>query len=224
MSKCRIRLIYWLLLAAISVVGGITTDLVLGTEPFPIVVRLLGLAGMFLAHFPLKRTGRLLKLLGESEEWGCTNRLVVTDLYQCVRHPHHVGVGVFMPSLGLLIGHPWSFLLITSSQWLWILGFLFLVEERELVEKFGEEYEAYRQRVPMLFPNPLCALRVLSKPIKVAREQVAQRNSRTMEKRNSLKGMNGGIYRKTLELDAEPVTSRRTQHCLSTRSLGRLTP
>lgn len=170
MSKCRIRLIYWLLLAIISVVGGIVTDLVLGTEPFPIVVRLLGLVGMLLAHFPLKRTGRLLKLLGESEEWGCTNRLVVTDLYQCVRHPHHVGMGVFMLSLGLLIGHPWSFLLIAVPQWLWILGFLFLVEEKELLEKFGEAYEAYRQQVPMLFPRPRCALQVLSAPVEATKE------------------------------------------------------
>ena len=170
MSKCRIRVIYWLSMVVISVVGGIVTDCALGTEPFPIVVRLLGLVGMLLAHFPLKRTGRLLKLLGESKEWGCTNRLIVTDLYQCVRHPHHIGMGVFMLSLGLLIGHQWSFLLITVTQWLWIIGFLFLVEERELLEKFGEDYEAYRQQVPMLFPNPRCALRVLSKPLDAAKE------------------------------------------------------
>jgi protein-S-isoprenylcysteine O-methyltransferase Ste14 len=172
MSKCRIRVIYWLSLTVISVVGGIVVDLALGTESFPIVVRLLGLVGMLLAHFPLKRTGKLLKLLGESEEWGCTNRLVVTDLYQCVRHPHHIGMGVFMLSLGLLIGHPWSFLLIVIPQWLWILGFLFLVEERELLEKFGEEYEAYRQRVPMLFPNLHCAFQALSAPMEATKEVV----------------------------------------------------
>jgi protein-S-isoprenylcysteine O-methyltransferase Ste14 len=170
MSKCRIRLIYWLLLTVISVVGGIVTDLVLRTEPFPIVVRLLGLVGMLLAHFPLKRTGRLLKLLGESEEWGCTNRLVVTDLYRCVRHPHHVGMGVFILSLGLLIGHPWSFLLIVVPQWLWILGFLFLVEEKELLEKFGEDYEVYRRQTPMLFPRLRCVLQVLSAPVETIKE------------------------------------------------------
>jgi protein-S-isoprenylcysteine O-methyltransferase Ste14 len=170
MSKCRIRLVYWLLLAGTSVGGGIVTDLILRTEPFPVLVRFLGLVGMVAAHFPLKRTGKLLRLLGEAEEWGCTSRLVTTDIYQCVRHPHHIGVGIFMTSLGLLIGHQWLFLLITITQWLWIIGFLFLVEERELLEKFGEEYEAYRQQVPMLFPNPFCALRVLSKPIDVAKE------------------------------------------------------
>jgi protein-S-isoprenylcysteine O-methyltransferase Ste14 len=169
MSKCQIRLVLWLVLAGTSVVGGIVTDLVLGTKPFPLPVRLLGLVGMLLAHFPLKRTGKLLHLWGEAEKWGCTTRLVTTDIYRCVRHPHHVGVGIFMTSLGLLIGYPWSFLFITLTQWTWVLGFLFLVEEKELLEKFGEEYRAYRQQVPMLFPNPRCFLRVLAKPIEMAK-------------------------------------------------------
>jgi protein-S-isoprenylcysteine O-methyltransferase Ste14 len=167
MSKCRIRLILWLVLAGTSVVGGIVTDLALGTGSFPIFVRFLGVVGLLLAHFPLKRTGKLLRLLGEAEKWGCTTRLVTIDIYHCVRHPHHVGVGIFMTSLGLLIGHPWSFLLITITQWAWVIGFLFLVEEKELLEKFGEEYAGYRQQVPMLFPNLRCTLRVLSKPIEI---------------------------------------------------------
>jgi protein-S-isoprenylcysteine O-methyltransferase Ste14 len=99
--------------------------------------------------------------------------LVTTDLYRCVRHPHHLGVGIFMTSLGLFIGYPGSFLIISVIQWLWILGFLFLVEERELVEKFGAEYKAYRQRVPMLFPKPLCVLRVLARPVNLAQDEPA---------------------------------------------------
>jgi len=174
MSKCSKRLILWLFLAGASIAGGIVADIILRTEPFPVLVRLLGLAGMVLAHFPLKRTGKLLKLLGQfnlakSEGWGCTNRLITNDLYQCVRHPHHLGIGIFMTCLGLLIGYPWSFLTITVIQWSWILGFLFLVEEPELVEKFGAEYKAYRQQVPMLIPKLLCALRVLTKPMDVAK-------------------------------------------------------
>jgi protein-S-isoprenylcysteine O-methyltransferase Ste14 len=153
------------MLTGISIVAGIVTDLVLKTEPFLVPLRLLGLIGMLLAHFPLKRTGRLLNLLGEPKVWGCTSRLVTTDIYECVRHPHHLGVGIFMSSLGLLIGHLWSFLIITISQWVWIIVFLFLVEEKELIEKFGEEYKAYRQRVPMLFPKPICVFKVFTKSI-----------------------------------------------------------
>jgi hypothetical protein len=69
MSVCRIRLILWLFLAGTSIAAGIAADLILLTDPFPVLVRILGLAGMVLAHFPLKRTGKLLKLFGESEGW-----------------------------------------------------------------------------------------------------------------------------------------------------------
>jgi hypothetical protein len=165
MSVCRKRLILWLILAGTSIIAGIVTDLVLKTKSFPALVRLSGLFGMLLAHFPLKRTGKLLNLLGEPEEWGCTSRFVTTDIYECVRHPHHLGVALFMTSLGLLIGHLWSFLIITISQWVWVIVFLFMVEEPELKEKFGEEYKIYRQKVPMLFPKPICALKVLTKSI-----------------------------------------------------------
>ncbi|MFO7742843.1 MAG: isoprenylcysteine carboxylmethyltransferase family protein [Anaerolineae bacterium] len=165
MSQCRVRLILWLLLVAVSVIGGMAADVILSTKPFPAVVRAVGVIGMAAAHFPLKRTGKLLQLRGETEQWGCTTRLITDDIYRCVRHPHHVAVGVFMTSLGLLIGHRWSFLLIVTTQWLWVIGFLFLVEERELREKFGEAYEAYCERVPMLLPKLRCAVTVLSEPL-----------------------------------------------------------
>jgi protein-S-isoprenylcysteine O-methyltransferase Ste14 len=171
MSICRKRLIMWLVLTSISVVVGIVIDIVLRTESFPVLVRFAGLIGMILAHFPLKRTGRLLILLGEQKEWGCTNRLITTDIYKCVRHPHHLGVGIFMTSLGLLIGHVWSFLIITITQWVWIVAFLFLVEEKELSEKFGEEYKAYSRKVPMLFPKLFCFFSVFTKSIEEARDK-----------------------------------------------------
>jgi len=178
MSTCRIRLILWFILVGVSVSGGIALDVALGTRAFPLALRLLGLAGIVVAHFPLKRTGRLLRFRGEAEQWGCTSRLVTDDIYQCVRHPHHLGVGVFMTSLGLLIGHRWSFLIITASQWLWIFGFLFLVEEPELRQKFGKAYEAYRRDVPMLVPQLRCAVRALSEPLEGKRDQLAERTSR----------------------------------------------
>ena len=164
MSVCRLRLILWLVLAGITVLGGIVTDLVMHTSPFSLWLRIIGLTGMVLTHFPLKRTGRLLGRMADPEQWGCTNRLVTTDLYRCLRHPHHFFIGVFMTSLGLAIGHIWSFILIAVPQWLWILGFLHLVEEKELLGKFGDEYTSYQQEVPMLIANPLCLFEVLSTP------------------------------------------------------------
>ncbi|MEJ2562436.1 MAG: isoprenylcysteine carboxylmethyltransferase family protein [Anaerolineales bacterium] len=165
MSKCRVRLIYWLVLVFVSVGGGVAVDVALKTQAFPWWLRLLGLAGMLLARYPLQRTGRILKDRGEAEEWGCTTHLVTDDIYQCVRHPHHLGVGIFMTGLGLLIGHIWSFLFITVAQWAWVLAFLLIVEEPELAEKFGEAYNVYRRRVPMLLVNPRCLARIMSQPL-----------------------------------------------------------
>jgi protein-S-isoprenylcysteine O-methyltransferase Ste14 len=165
MSVCRVRLILWLFLTGTTLIAGLLTDSLLHTRPFPIWVRILGLVGMLVAHFPLKRTGRLLGLKGKPEVWGCTTRLITDDLYQCVRHPHHVFIGIFMASLGLAIGHIGSFLFITIPQWVWILGFLFLVEERELAEKFGSDYETYRRGVPMLIGRPGCLFKVLTTPL-----------------------------------------------------------
>jgi protein-S-isoprenylcysteine O-methyltransferase Ste14 len=165
MSVCRVRLILWLILAGITILGGITADLVLHTSPFPLWLRVIGLVGILLAHFPLKRTGRLLSRMADPDQWGCTNQLVTNDLYGCVRHPHHFFIGIFMTCLGLAIGHIWSFLLITSTQWIWILGFLFLVEEKELRQKFGEDFAAYQRKVPILIGDPSCLFQVLSTPL-----------------------------------------------------------
>jgi len=165
MSVCLKRLIYWLLLTGASVGGGVATDLILRSDPFPIPVRFLGLAGIVLALPLLRRSGKVLKALGKPGKWGCTNQLVTTDIYRCLRHPHHLGIGIFMTSLGLLIGRLWSFLIITLIQWIWIISFLLLVEERELREKFGEEYEVYSQKVPMLLPKPSCVFNSLLKPM-----------------------------------------------------------
>ncbi len=162
MSVCLKRLIYWLLMTGMSIAAGIVLDVSLRTAAFPLVIRLAGLPGIVVAHFPLKRTGRLLSRQGGVEQWGCTTQLVTTDIYQCVRHPHHLGVGIFMTSLGLLIGYPWTFLIITGVQWTWVIGFLLLVEEPELEAKFGDRYRTYRERIPMLLAHPRCLLRVFT--------------------------------------------------------------
>ena len=81
MSVCCKRLIYWLLLTTTTVGGGITADLILKTGSFPIFVRALGLIGMISAHFPLKRSGRVLRLLGEDRYRRSSGHLA-GDLHQ----------------------------------------------------------------------------------------------------------------------------------------------
>jgi protein-S-isoprenylcysteine O-methyltransferase Ste14 len=165
MSKCQIRLILWLSLTITTVVGGTSADIALRTVPFNLCLRLPGLAGMALAYLFLRRTGRLLSRMGEPQEWGCTSKLVTTDIYACLRHPHHLSMGLFMTSLALLIGHIWSFLLISVPQWIWIFAFLYLVEEPELMVKFGHAYEEYREKVPMAPKDVRGLVSILGRPL-----------------------------------------------------------
>jgi len=90
-------------------------------------------------------------MFGESVLWGWSTKLIVKNVYKCVRHPHHLGVGMFMTFLGLLIGYPVTFIIITVSQWLWVFLFVLFIEEKECLEKFGDEYREYSKNVPMFF-------------------------------------------------------------------------
>ena len=104
-SKCLKRLIFWIILTVISIVVGSLLDLsIIKTNNFPIYIRITGFTGIILTHFLLKRTGKLLRFLGECELWGWSTKLIVKNVYKCVRHPHHLGIGLLMTFLGLLIG------------------------------------------------------------------------------------------------------------------------
>lgn len=165
-SKCRKRLIFWIILTMISIGVGLLLDLnVIKTSSSPIYIRIIGFTGIILTHFLLKRTGKLLRLFGECELWGWSTKLIVKNVYKCVRHPHHLGVGLFMTFFGLLIGYPFTCIIIAFTQWLWVFLFVIFIEEKECLEKFGDEYLKYKKSVPMFFGNPLCIIKEMFKPI-----------------------------------------------------------
>jgi protein-S-isoprenylcysteine O-methyltransferase Ste14 len=165
-SKCLKRLIIWIVLTALSIAVGLLLDLnYAGTESFPVFIRIIGVIGIVLTHFILKRTGKLLRKFGECELWGWSTKIITNNIYKCVRHPHHLGVGLFMTFLGLLVGYPITFIIITISQWLWVFIFVLVIEEKECLEKFGDEYLQYKNKVPMFFCNPLCIIKELLKSV-----------------------------------------------------------
>ncbi len=165
-SKCLKRLIIWVLLTIISIVTGLLLDLnFVGTAAFPVYIRIIGVLGIILVHFLLKRTGRLLRKSGECELWGWSTKIITHNIYRCVRHPHHLGVGLFMTFTGLLIGYPYTLLIITISQWLWVFLFVLFIEEKECLEKFGDQYIQYKKKVTMIIGNPVCIIKELLKPV-----------------------------------------------------------
>jgi protein-S-isoprenylcysteine O-methyltransferase Ste14 len=80
-------------------------------------------------------------------------KLIVTGPYKLCRNPIQLGVNVYYLGLGTFFG---SFAIgITMFVVGLILGSAYhkLVEEKELMAKFGREYEEYRSKTPFLIPK-----------------------------------------------------------------------
>ena len=81
-----------------------------------------------------------------------TQKLVTQGPYSYTRNPMtlgavflYSGIGIWMSS-GVLI-------ILNIIVFSILLTFIYFHETRELVERFGEEYQDYRKRTPFLFPN-----------------------------------------------------------------------
>lgn len=80
------------------------------------------------------------------------DRLVTDGLYALVRHPQYTGL--FIALFGEGIVH-WPTLFSVSLFPLVVLAYYLLArsEERKVEAEYGEEYRAYRKRVPMFIPH-----------------------------------------------------------------------
>lgn len=78
-------------------------------------------------------------------------RVVKTGVYSFVRHPQYLGGMLAHIGFSVLLA-AWYSLLLTPV----VVALNYLIswkEEEELVKQFGEDYEGYRERVPMLVPR-----------------------------------------------------------------------
>lgn len=78
------------------------------------------------------------------------HELVVSGPYALVRHPIYTGLLLAIVGSALARGE-WRGVLAVAIAWAALWRKLRL-EERWMVEAFGERYEGYRQRVPALIP------------------------------------------------------------------------
>ncbi|MHC1739896.1 MAG: isoprenylcysteine carboxylmethyltransferase family protein [Anaerolineaceae bacterium] len=81
-----------------------------------------------------------------------TQKLVTQGPYSFTRNPMTLGALFLYSGIGVWMG---SAVLIILSVVIFsiLLTFIYIHETRELVERFGEEYQNYRKRTPFLIPN-----------------------------------------------------------------------
>jgi len=78
-------------------------------------------------------------------------RLATDGLYGVVRHPQYLGI--FLALFGQLIHWPTVLTLGLFPVIVWVYVRLARREEDQMIRRFGEQYLAYRRRVPMFFPR-----------------------------------------------------------------------
>ena len=81
-----------------------------------------------------------------------TQKLIICPPYSYCRNPMALGAIVAYLGVCVVVGSP-------GAGLLWLLGavvlltYIRLVEEKEMVARFGEAYLAYRRRVPFIIPR-----------------------------------------------------------------------
>ncbi len=81
-----------------------------------------------------------------------TRKLIVQPPYACCRNPMAAGAIALYLGVSVAAGSP-------GAGLLWLLGavtlvaYIRLVEEQEMIARFGDEYLAYRRRVPFIIPR-----------------------------------------------------------------------
>ena len=78
------------------------------------------------------------------------HELITNGPYAIVRHPIYTALLVAIIGSAMARGE-WRGVLAVLLAW-WALWRKLQLEERWMVERFGEQYEAYRRRVPALVP------------------------------------------------------------------------
>ena len=109
--------------------------------------------GAFMLLFVLrvsKNTGRTLAKFGRKGDLPRmdTNELVTDGIYAYMRHPMHLGLLFFPLSVAFLVASLSFILIIAPAEILFMLIMIKLVEEREAIVKFGNDYREYMKRVP----------------------------------------------------------------------------
>ncbi len=77
--------------------------------------------------------------------------LLRDGVYRVVRHPRYLSAGIGVLGNALFVNYAGMYILILLSvlAGMWMLA----LEERELVDRFGEEYRKYQREVPQLIPH-----------------------------------------------------------------------
>jgi protein-S-isoprenylcysteine O-methyltransferase Ste14 len=108
----------------------------------------IGAALVIFAAWPMARALWRFRLAGtQVEPWKPSTRLVVRGIYKRTRNPMYQAFGLFVLGIAFALASDWLFLLLPFGALIVHFGVV-RREERYLSARFGDDYRAYRERVP----------------------------------------------------------------------------
>jgi protein-S-isoprenylcysteine O-methyltransferase Ste14 len=87
----------------------------------------------------------------ELAQKGMESKLLKEGIYGRVRHPRYVSTMVGMIGFALFTNYSGAYVVVALT--LPGLYLITILEERELLVRFGEEYRHYQEEVPRLIPR-----------------------------------------------------------------------
>lgn len=119
--------------------------------PLAIIAALLFTASRFLA-LRWRRKLNIIALVGLPEvSRDHPGKLLTEGIYAHLRHPRYVEATLGLVAMALFSNYLAAYLALLLCAPL--LYLIVLLEERELRDRFGQEYEEYARRVPRFFPR-----------------------------------------------------------------------
>jgi protein-S-isoprenylcysteine O-methyltransferase Ste14 len=125
----------------------------LGTHPtlFALAVALFAVAVWIALQRRRLLTTRILAGIPELDRDGGGGSLLTEGIYALIRHPRYVEVAIGTFAYAVFANYLGAYLVAAAT--VPALHLIVLLEERELLDRFGEEYEEYRRRVPRYLPR-----------------------------------------------------------------------
>lgn len=111
----------------------------------------LGATVEMMVSFVFIVAGLLLIVKGWVRVYFLGDNLLTEGVYGIVRHPQYAGI--FLLVFGQLVDWPTVPTLVLAPVIIWLYVNLARREEADLIERFGDQYVDYRQRVPMFIPG-----------------------------------------------------------------------
>jgi len=165
-TSVTIRILLWLIILFGGAYASITQDI---NNPYFLNITfhlLTASIGLIIIFFAFKASANGGKELTKGRVGNIprleTNKLVTTGIYDCMRHPMLFGLTLLPLGWALLLGSPTFILIIAPLEMIFIMIMVMVFEEMEVSRKFGEEYEKYRQKVPMVSFEWRCLKRLIN--------------------------------------------------------------